>query len=151
VTFTAQVSSAQAVTRGMVAFYDGSTVLGQEQVGQTFSTNLLGPGPHELSAQYLGYIPGNSFEGTASFSASQSAAVPLTVNTIATTASLSPASSTATAGTVVTLTATVASAAGKPIGDVTFYDGTTVLGTVSLDGNASSTSAPRLWPMGSTR
>ncbi len=139
VTFTAQVSSAQPVTRGMVAFYDGSTVLGQEQVGQTFSTNLLGPGPHQLSAQYLGYIPGNSFEGTGSFSASQSSTVPLTVNTVATTASLSPSSSAATAGTVVTLTATVASAAGKPIGDVTFYDGATALGTVSLDANASST------------
>jgi hypothetical protein len=138
VTFTALVSAAQPVTEGMVAFYDGSTVLGQVQLGKTFSTNLLAPGAHQLSAQYLGFAPGNFLQGTASFTPSQSAAVPLMVNAIATTASLSASSSSATAGTIVTLTATLASNAGKPIGGVTFYDGATALGTESLDANASS-------------
>jgi len=135
-TLTASVTAPQAVTRGYVAFYDGTSLLGQEEIanGQAaFSTNLLGIGIHSLTAKYLGYTPPNAQAGTSSFLPGVSPATPVTVTAIATTATLTPSSSSVIAGAVLTLTANLSSANGPPIGGVTFFDGSTELGTLTLD------------------
>jgi hypothetical protein len=140
-TLTATVTAPVAVPAGVIAFLDGSTVLGQAEIassGAVFSTNLLTPGHHNLSAQYMGYLPPNSEVGTNGFLPSSSAAMALTVTSILTTTTLSASSSTVTTGAVLTLNAQVTSGNGRPIGSVTFYDGTTVLGTYTLDASGSA-------------
>jgi hypothetical protein len=141
-TLTAIVSAPQSVTRGYVAFFDGTTTLGQIQIsaGQaTFSTNLLAIGAHSLTAQYLGFIPPSAEDGLSSFLPSTSPTVPVTVTGATTTATLTASASSVTANTVLTLTANIGSTNGSPIGGVTFIDGTTALGTLSLDSSGSAT------------
>jgi hypothetical protein len=57
-----------------------------------------------------------------------------------TTTALRTSAPTVVFGQAVTLTATVASSAGKPTGTVTFFDGTTVLGTAVLNGGQATLS-----------
>jgi hypothetical protein len=135
-TMTATVTAPVAIPHGIIAFFDGTTVLGQAEIasgGAVFSTNLFAPGSHSLSAQYMGYVPPSSMAGTSTFLPSSSAATSLTVTSIPTTTTLNASSSTVTVGAVLTLSAQVTSGSGTPIGGVTFYDGTTVLGTYTLD------------------
>lgn len=137
----ATVSAPQAVNSGYIAFYDGTTVLGQSQIsngGADFSTNLLAIGAHNLSAQYLGFTPPYAVAGLNIFLASSSPAVSVAVTAVPTTATLTPSASTVTAGAVLTLTAKVSSSNGSPIGGVTFLDGTTELGTQTLDTTGSA-------------
>lgn len=136
VTMTATVTGPIAVPHGIITFFDGNTVLGQTEIssgGAVFSTNLLAPGSHSLSAQYLGYTPPTPTQGTNIFLPSSSAAAPLTVTSIPTTTTLSASSSTYTVGAVLTLSTQVTSGSGTPIGGVTFYDGVTALETYTLD------------------
>lgn len=146
ITLTAAVTAPIAIPHGIIAFYDGTKVLGQTEISNgsaVFSTNLLVPGSHSLSARYMGYVPPSATLGTSDFLASASSATALTVTSIPTITTLNASSPTITAGTVVTLGAGVMSGSGTPIGGVTFYDGTTALGTYSLDagGNASFSTA----------
>jgi hypothetical protein len=137
----AKVSAPQTVISGYIAFYDGTTILGQVEIsnGQAeFSTNLLPIGANNLSAQYLGFSPPNSTQGINIFLASSSPTLPVTVTAIPTTATLTPSASTVTAGAVLTVTAQVNSGNGSPIGAVTFLDGTTALGTQTLDASGSA-------------
>jgi hypothetical protein len=139
-TMTAAVTAPVPVAHGDIAFFDGGNVIGHAEIanGQaSFSTNLLAIGSHSLSAQYLGYSPPNSQSGLAGFQPSTSLAVPLTVSAVGTSATLLPSSSTPTAGAVLTLTANLTSAAGAPIGGVTFFDGTNALGTLTLDSSGT--------------
>jgi len=141
VTMTATVSAPVTVPRGYIAFYDGSTVLGQAEIASqqaTISTNLLTIGTHSLSAQYLGFTPPAAQVGTSIFLDSTSPPVGLTITGAATTATLTPSASSVSAGTVLTLTTKVSSAAGTPIGGVTFFDGNTALGTLTLDSTGSA-------------
>jgi hypothetical protein len=144
VTLTAVVSAPQPVKYGYVAFYDGTTILGQTQIIQlspgqaSFSTNLLGIGVHSLSAQYLGFSPPTAEQGLDFFRPSISPPVPVTVTGATTTATLTASASSVTANTVLTLTVNVSSTQGTPIGGVTFLDGTTPLGTMTLDSNGSA-------------
>src|SRR5207244_3544965 len=95
----------------------------------TTSAIQLAAGSHSISAAY---------GGDANFSGSDDSASPLTetisraaTSTGAVTASANPS----TSGQAVTFTATVSAAgpgAGMPTGTVTFYDGSTALGSVSL-------------------
>jgi hypothetical protein len=55
-----------------------------------------------------------------------------------TTATLRASTATAVPGQIETLTATVTSQAGTPIGTVFFYDGNTLLGEATLDGNGQA-------------
>ena len=137
----ANVSAAQAITRGYVAFYDGTTVLGQEEIvnGQaSFTTNSLAIGVHNLTASYLGFTPPNQNSGLSIFLPCNSAEVSVTITAVATTTAIAPSSSTAATGTVLTLTATASSANGAPIGEITFLDGGNVLGSQSLDFSGSA-------------
>jgi hypothetical protein len=134
VTLTATVTSSGGTPTGTVTFLDGTTVLGRVAVdpnGQATLTLPLGVGVHSLRA---------SFAGTGAFAASTSASLGETVNRAATTSTLS-ANTVGIPGLLhpfVVLTATVAPVApgaGVPTGTVTIFDGTTVLGTGTLDAN----------------
>ena len=60
------------------------------------------------------------------------------MNVEGTSTTLSSSSTSPISGTVVTFTANVTSTAGAPFGGVTFYDGSTVLGTSDLQANDSA-------------
>jgi hypothetical protein len=123
VTLTATVSSA-AVT-GSITFYDGASVLGAQTPvnGQAMlTTSLLGFGTHSLRAVYSG----DTTFAPSTGSIAQIVGGPLPVLTL--TSSANPS----IFGQNVTLTATVTPAIA--FGNVTFYDGTTVVGTKPLVG-----------------
>ncbi len=138
VTFTATVSAIRgvsAVPTGSVTFYDGSTALGQPvqlNVGPSSSTasftaSLTG-GAHSITSQYSGdsnFFPSTSVALKQSVSLASSAA--------AVGSSLNPAFPKQS----VTFTATVTDSQGgdslMPTGSVTFYDGSTALGSPALN------------------
>ena len=135
-------SSAPAtLSAGQVSFYDGSTALGVASLdvfgNAEFATNLLTAGTHSLTAVYSGYTDVNIYQPSTSAPAS------LVIAAVASATTLSATPAAPTVGSVVTLTAVVASLSA-PFGGVSFYDGSTLLGTASLV-PASSTTAQASW------
>jgi hypothetical protein len=138
-TFTAAVtvnSPGAGTPTGLVTFYDGSTAVGIGTLGAngtaTFLTSGLAVGTHSLTAQY---------NGDSNFATSTSGNQPATVQKADTSTALSVGPNPATLGQTVTLTATVADlspGSGMPTGSVTFFDGSTPLGSVTLDGSGSA-------------
>jgi YD repeat-containing protein len=133
VTFTATVTAAgsgSGTPGGTVDFYDGASWLGSGSVdgsGQaTYSTNLLDPGTHSISASY-----GGDDHHTVSSSSSLTQEVRAATSTTL---------GTSTSGMSVTLTATVDGIiySGTPTGTVTFKDGSTTLGTGTLSGGVAT-------------
>ncbi len=129
---------------GTVSFYDGTTLLGMAVVNAnsaslpniTLSSAVL----HTITAVY---------SGDASWAASTSNALALQSTLLPDTVTLAVSTGTAGPGQSITLTATVTpvgipatNVEQNPTGNVVFYDGTTVLGTVALSAalNYSSTS-----------
>jgi hypothetical protein len=137
VTFTAVVSASSGVPAGTVAFYSGVNLLGKVALASgtaSFSTVSLVPGSHAISASY---------EGSASFAASESTGLNQTVNQIGTTPSttvLTTSKSPSFVGEMVTFTATVSSTAGAiPNNErVLFYDGTTFIGSSLTSGGVAT-------------
>ncbi|HEY7315175.1 MAG TPA: Ig-like domain-containing protein [Gemmataceae bacterium] len=144
VTFTASVfpEGSSGMPSGSVTFLDGTTVLGTgtlSQVGSqmqaTFITSTLSSGSHAITAVY---------GGDSTFMAS-SASITETIGQASgagSSVSLSASTTPALLNQSVTLTATVMGMGGTPTGSVTFFDGTTVLGTASLsvvNGQAKAT------------
>jgi hypothetical protein len=132
VTFTAAVS---AGATGTVTFMDGTTVLGTGTVSGgtvSFSTTTLSAGTHSITAVYSGDA---NYNGATSSVLSQvvNKATPGAGGTppVTTTSSLSPAP----AGSPVTFTVTVPPGA---TGTVSFYDGTTLLGTATISGGKAT-------------
>ncbi len=129
VTFTALTTVG---TTGTVTFMDGATVLGIGTVNAsglaTFTTSSLTAGSHTITAAY----GGDTTYGTAT-SGVLSEVVTKAVSGIA----LIESSPTELLGTSVTFTATVTTASPTPTGTVTFFDGTTALGTTALSTNGS--------------
>ncbi len=136
VTFTATLSwSAGGTPTGSVAFLDGTNTLGTSPVNgsgvATFSISTLSVGTHNITAAYSG--DGN-FSGSTSPVLSQ--VVQQGNTSTALTSSLNPS----TESQSVTFTATVSSAVGlTPTGTVKFVDGTTILGTLVLNGAGVAT------------
>ena len=141
VTFTVTVSSQSGsnVPTGTVTLLDGTSSLGTVHLNAsglaTLSTASLAVGTHSITASY----GGDSKDGS-----SVSSAVSVTVTgaqvSIATTTTLSASSTQIALGQSVTFTAKVMPQAGSnvPTGSVTFLDGTTTLGTSSLNGSATA-------------
>lgn len=132
VTFTASLSGA-ALPTGTVSFSDGGTVLGSAPVsgGQAALTvSSLAVGVHSIVASY---------GGDANNAAATSSAFGFTVVRALTTTSLASSLSQAQFFYPVTLTATVSSAGPVATGSVTFYDGSTALGTAAVGANARAT------------
>jgi hypothetical protein len=137
VTFTATVSSASGIPTGNVTFYDGTTVLGMGSLntaGQAaFPTSSLSEGTHSITAVY---------GGDSNFATSTSTALTQTVNPAsATNTTVASSLNPSTVGQSVTFTATVTSSAGTPSGTAKFLDGTTTLGSGTLNGAGVATYA----------
>jgi hypothetical protein len=134
-TLTATVNSPGGTPTGTVTFFDGNTALGSAPVnsaGQAALTVALGVGNHTLLA---------SFGGNNAFDPSTSVAVAETVNPASTAVALSASTNPARIGAPVTFSAAVtaiAPGAGTPAGTLTFFDGSTVLGTVTLNANGQA-------------
>ncbi|MGC3998595.1 MAG: Ig-like domain repeat protein [Anaeromyxobacter sp.] len=129
-TFVAQVTG--ATPGGTVTFYDGATALGTGTIVNglaTFTTASLAAGSHSIKATY----GGDSNNGP---STSTVAAVTVSAARTTTTTGLSVSSSTPAFGTPVTLTATVTG--GSPTGTVSFFNGSTLLGSVTLSGSTAA-------------
>lgn len=140
VTLTATVSPA---TAGTVQFKDGATNLGSPVAVSSgtasLTTTSLVVGSHALTAVFV--------SSDVAFNGSTSGAVNYTITphpatTTTTTLSVSPASP-QNAGTAVTLTATVSPSSA--VGAVTFFDGTTQLGSPQTwNGSSVSVSTSNL-------
>lgn len=149
VTFTAAVTVPPVATgtpSGAVTFYDGAAVLGTAALSggttATWTTSSLLVGPHTITATYA---------GDAVFAGSTSLGLAQAVNQAGTTTSVVSDVDPSAFGQNVTLTATVGVAApgvGSPSGTVTFYDGTTVLGTGALTAAGTVTVGTADLPVG---
>ena len=134
--YLSAVPAGSGIPTGSVTFYDGSNQIGSvaETSGvATFTTGSLIPGVHSLTASYSGdmYYSGNT-----------SSAVSETIQALTTTtftSSLNPS----TYGQPITLTAKV-NASIAPSGSVNFYDGSNLLGTVTLSSGAATYSSSSL-------
>jgi hypothetical protein len=114
---------------------DGSTAIGTGTLNSgkaTFTTSSLSVGSHAITAVYGGDV---------NFTTSTSTAVSQGVNQANTTTALVSSLNPSVFGQSVTFTATVTAVApgsGTPTGTVTFYDGSTKLGTGTLGGGVAS-------------
>ncbi len=138
VTFTAKVTSASGTPTGTVTFYDGATelaavTLSAEQA--TYTTAALSVGSHVIKAVY----GGDASHESASASLTQVVEALLTATNILT-CSPNPAAY----GAAVTCAATLSGSSGVPTGSVTFYDGTTAIGTGALSNGVASYSTSSL-------
>jgi hypothetical protein len=139
VALTAVVNAASGVSTstaptGTVSFYDGTTLLGTQQVSSysaTLSNIMLDTTKsHLVTAVY---------SGDTNYAGSTSNAVSLTASLLPDTVTLTAAPTAAGPGQAINFTATVtpvstppATYEQNPTGMVTFYNGTTVIGTGTL-------------------
>ncbi len=143
VTFTATVGAnapGGGAPTGSATFMDGETKLATVALGggsADFTTAKLATGSHGITVTYKG---SNGFS-TSSGNFTQTISQDGTTGVV--TSSLNPSNS----GQKVTFTATVTAAAlgaGTPTGTVTFYDGTTQIGTGTLGGGKATLSTKAL-------
>lgn len=145
VTFTAAVASAFGnIPDGeLVTFLDGTAQVGTGLTSggaATFTTSALSAKTHTIKAKYA---------GDASFKAS-SGTVKQTVNLYPTTTALTSAPNPSNVGQVVTFTATVTTTAPtQATGNVSFKDGTKIIGTATVDANGVATLNKKISTAGS--
>ena len=128
VTFTAAVSGSNGTPTGSVTFLDGTSVLGTgtlDSNGNASLTTSLAVGQHDIVAVYSG----DTTDSGSNSSLEQ------TVSLAGSAVSVSSSGSPSLLGQNVTFTATVSGMYGTPTGTVTFLDGSSVLGTATLDGS----------------
>ena len=135
VTFTANVAvvgfGSSNTPTGTVTFSDGSTTLATVALNAsdvaTYTTSSLSVASHSITATY---------NGDTNFTGSTSSTLTQAVNQAATSTALGSSANPSTFGQSITLTATVTAnipGSGTPGGTVTFKDGSTTLGTVTLN------------------
>ena len=138
VTFTAIVSAAapgSGTPTGTVTFMDGSTPLGTATVSSekaSLKTTSVPVGSQAITAVY---------SGDTNYAPSTSAVLTQTVHQDSTTTKVTSSANPSVYGQSVMLTATVKAASpgsGTPTGTVTFYDGTTNLGSGTLSGGTAT-------------
>jgi poly(3-hydroxybutyrate) depolymerase len=138
VTLTATVTPSEfgGTATGNVAFYSGSKLLGQTALSggvASLATTTLAAGTDSITAVY---------KGSTSFTTSTSGEVNQVVSAQSTTTNLSSSLNPANVGQTVTFTANVvAQGSGKPTGTVSFYNGSSKLGNVTLNGEGVATYA----------
>jgi len=138
-TVTAGMSNRPSPT-GSVSFYDGSTLLGKTDAANgaaTFTTASLSVGTHSVTAIYA---------GDANFNPATSSPAAVTISALApASVSLAASASAAIFGSNETFTATVTAGTSNgsvPTGSVSFYDGSTLLGSAAVtNGSAAFTTA----------
>jgi hypothetical protein len=137
VTFTAKVTGANGGTpTGTVTFSDGSTVLGTITLSggkATYTTNTLSIGSHSITASY---------SGDANYDVSAANITQVVNAKPIPTVTLSSNNNPSVYGQSVTFTATLSASAAT--GTVTFYDGSTSLGTGTLASGTASYSTSSL-------
>jgi hypothetical protein len=138
VTLRATVSAVAPGTgtpTGPVTFRNGTTNLGTAQLSggvASLNTSALAVGSHSLTAVY---------SGAPNFTGSTSPVFSQTVNQDSTTTALTSSVNPSVFGQTTTLRAVVSVVSpgtGTPTGSVSFRDGSTVLGTVTLGGGAAN-------------
>src|SRR2546427_8273141 len=125
--FKAQANNASHTPTGSVAFYDGVTSLGSVSLtgdSAEVSTASLVAGSHTIKAVYSG---DSNFK-------SDSTTVAQTVNQAGPTVTLTSSLNPSTFEQSVMFKAKVDNSSHTPTGSVTFYDGATSLGNISLSG-----------------
>jgi ELWxxDGT repeat protein len=142
VSFTAKISAqapGSGAPSGSVTFKEGSTVLAPNVAlsgGQAiYATKALAVGPHTITAVYSG---SGNFKASQGDDSAGTQVVQKDAASVSVRASVNPS----VYGQAVIFTATVASggpAAGPPTGSVSFLDGSSVLGTASLDSSGRAT------------
>jgi hypothetical protein len=140
VTLTATVKPHYTGTpSGTVTFKNGTTTLGSVTLSAgvaKYTTTTLGLGTHSITAVY---------NGSASFNLSTSTAVSQVVNKATTTTTLTSSANPSTVGESVTFSATIKPQySGPPGGTVTFKDGTTTLGSVTLSSGVAKYTTTKL-------
>jgi hypothetical protein len=135
ITFTATVTGFNStVNPETVTFYDGTRVVGTAAMNSsgvaTFSTKSFKLGTYWIHA----YYPGDTW-----FTSSSSWPIEITVSPATTTTKLTASTTTPALGQSVTFTAAVTGFnSAVDIEPVTFYDGTTDLGTASLNNSGTA-------------
>jgi hypothetical protein len=137
VTFTAKVTGANGGTpTGSVTFSDGSTVLGTVTLSggkATYTTSTLSVGSHSITASY---------SGDANYDVSSGNITQVVNAKPIPTVTLSSNNNPSVYGQSVTFTATLSPSAAT--GSVTFYDGSTSMGTGTLSSGTASYSTSSL-------
>jgi hypothetical protein len=151
VTLTATVTNGRASIfgpTGTVTFKEGSTVLGTGTLSSgtaTWTASNLEVGVHSITAHYSGSL---------THDANSSSSIPVGVNLIPTSSTLTVIGATGAAstyGTSLTLTASVVNTNGSsitPSGTVTFKEGSTTLGTATLNSGTAEWLLPDLLSTG---
>jgi hypothetical protein len=138
VTFTSQTTSqVQGTLTGVVIFYDGPNSLGPpvniSNGTASITVSNLDAYAHSIDATY---------NGDANYAISTSSVLPQTVNPASTSTTIAASPNPSVFGQPVTMTASVTSSAGAVFtGSVQFFDGTTLLGTSSVNGGGVATFA----------
>ena len=131
-TATLQLTSSGTPT-GTVTFYDGSSQIGSSTVANNSAQLTISGfqlGTHSITATY---------SGDANFAGSTSTAVSQVVNAAPTTTTVTSLDNPSTVGfNVRFLVGTTATFGGGPAGNVTLYDGATVVGIGSLPGSVNN-------------
>jgi hypothetical protein len=136
ITFTAAVApqAGTAMPGGTVAFYDGTNLLGTKTAsgGQAaLQISTLAAGPHSLTAVY---------SGDGNYATSTSTIVNLTITAAQTALGISAAPSNAAFGSSITFTARLTPGSSIYAGElITFSEGTSSLGTSTLDATGTAT------------
>jgi hypothetical protein len=144
VTFTATVTPTSPGTpTGTVSFYDGTTLLGSGTLSgagvATFATSSLATGHHAISAVY---------PGDATYLGSTSPSIDQVVQGTATSTALASSRNPSTMFRPLTLTATVTGLGGNAVGTVTFFDGTTPIGTANVNAAGVATMVTKTLALG---
>jgi parallel beta-helix repeat protein len=133
VNLTVTVTSASGIPNGIIILIaDGATLatLPLNSSGlASFTTSSLTAGTHYVQAIY---------QGNGGFLSSSSINLPLQIQPGSTTITLAASSTQIIAGQSVKFTAAVKSSAGIPTGIVLFYDGTSSLGSMTLDSGGTA-------------
>ncbi len=134
VTFTATLTGPDDVPTGTVTFMDGATAIGTGTITNgvaTLQISTLLAGSHQITAVY---------SGDTEFNSVTSAAVTHVVTQATATMGVTSSKDPSVYGDSITLTVTVTgTGAAIPTGTVTVMDGTTTLGTPTLDGTGKAT------------
>jgi Big-like domain-containing protein len=139
ITFTALVAGNGGTPTGSVNFLVNGTVVGTSALSggkATYTDSTLAVGTYSITAQYL---------GDTNDSTSVSTATSETVTTIPTTTVITSGITTGANPQVILVAAVLDNGAGPvPTGTVTFYNGTTVLGSAAVDSTGAATITPSL-------
>ncbi len=130
VTFTAALQAQTGTPTGTISWTDGTTLIATTPVtvtgASTYTTSSLVPGQHSITATYSG--------DSANASATSNPIVE-TIQQAASAVTLISSKNPALVGDVVSYSVAVTGTGGQPGGTVTVKDGTSPIGTITLDAN----------------